>query len=326
MLSRVRTVLVTLLVVITLLTGSLWLWARRNLWYSAAIPIAITRRVADVYFDPRKPLPEFVTEQKLWGDRNDPGREHFRRATAPVIADIADELERAWALTIWTRSQARKVSADLEQTGDPYAVLVAMQAGKGALCGPFALVLREALVANGIPARRVQFMREPPFLSEGHAAVEAFVNGKWVLLDPTFVAYWKVNGVPASLWELRNAHIYRPWGKVEMVESPLPPRETLAQYHVSYAAHLNAVLYEYYEHPLAKRYGLIRYPFLKLLQSNFMQLVKGDPVNRERGSALRINNILVQLIYIQLPIAFIVCAILLAGTYVIGRPSRSSQR
>ena len=326
MVSQVRAVLVTLLAVITLLTASLWLWARRNLWYSAAIPIAITQRVSDVYFDPRKPLPEFVTDQKLWGDRDDPGREKFRRETAPVIAGIEDELARAWKLTIWTRSQCRKVAADLEQTGDPYAVLTGMRAGKGALCGPFALVLREALVANGIPARRVQFMREPPFLSEGHAAIEGFVNGKWVLLDPTFVAYWTVDGVPASLWELRNAYIYRPAGKIEMVESPLPPRETLAQYHVAYGAHLNAVLYEYYEHPLAKRYGLIRYPFFKLLQSNFMQLVQHHSVNRERGSALRINNILVQLIYIQLPIAFIVCALLLAWTYFIGKSSRASQR
>lgn len=321
----VRAVLVTLLIVIVVITASLWVWCRRNLMFSAAIPIHIENRVADAYFDPRRPLPEPVTHFKLWGDTANPDRESFRRETAAVLAGARDDFERAWRLCQWTRGQCKRMGGDLEQVRDPYQALLGMRAGKGALCGPLAYVLREALVSNGIPARVAMFMREPPFISDGHAVVEAFAGGRWVMFDPTFNIYYTVDGVPASVWRLREAHYYRPWGKIDLVEGTLLPGITsIRRYHLSYASQMNAVLYEYYEHPLATKYGLIRYPYLKLLQSNFVHLVRGDKMHTPDRAALRINNILVQLIYIWLPSAFIACSILLALTFVRGRRQRPS--
>jgi hypothetical protein len=318
-----RAVLVTLLVVTAGTAASLWTWCRRNLLFAGAVPIFITVEYESVYFDPRRPLPEPITMEKLWGDRNSPQREHLRQQTRQVLAGASTDFDRARVLCEWTRAQCRQFSADLEQVGDAQAILEGLRAGKGALCGPLARLLREALVANGIPARMVMFMREPPFPSDGHAVVEAFVDGHWVLFDPTFNVHWRVNGEPVSVWQLREAYYYRPWGRVEMVEGHLPLTRTLHNYHVAYAPQLNAVIYEYYENPLARRYGLIRYPFLKLLQSNFVHLVHRDATHTTKTAALRINNILVWLIYVWLPGAFLACAIALLATFI-ERPRRSS--
>jgi len=63
-------------------------------------------------------------------------------------------------------------------------------------CTHFAALLVEALMADGIPARQFYLTFDVPGGDDdSHVCVEAYLDGVWRLLDPTYHRYWMGGGV-----------------------------------------------------------------------------------------------------------------------------------
>lgn len=104
----------------------------------------------------------------------------------------------------WTMNQVQKVGYN-PQGDDPVALLKSVGAGKGALCGDMADLYRHVLAVIGRPSRKIWLYRDL-FSRDSHATVEVFLNGKWVLISPTFGVYFtNSQGEILSAQELKTA-------------------------------------------------------------------------------------------------------------------------
>lgn len=99
-----------------------------------------------------------------------------------------DPVTQAVEALQWTMNQVRKVDYN-PQGDDPEALLKSVKAGSGALCGDMADLYRHTLAVAGIPSRKIWLYRDL-FSLDTHATVEVFLNGKWVLMSPTFGVYF----------------------------------------------------------------------------------------------------------------------------------------
>jgi hypothetical protein len=323
-LVRARPTLITLLLLVAVLNVLLLIWCRRSFALPGAIPVHIAKGTREIYFHPGRPLPPNMTEGMLWGDRTSPSRRKMQQEIAPVIAGKKTDLERAVALRQWVRTQCKRLGPEIEQRSinEPLDMLAAMRAGYSSQCGPMAYVYREALAAAGIPARLVILLRNPPFPSDGHGTVEAYLDGRWVLTDPTFNAHWTIDGRPANAWYIRGVYLFDPHKKhkLEVVNGEYVPDPSVETYQIRYYAQMNTILWEFYPEPYVKRWKLQRYPFTKLLQRNFMTIE--DP-RRETVDVtpFHIYNYMVWIVYVWLPAAVVLLAALVALSFV-RRPAR----
>src|SRR4051812_30860367 len=84
-----------------------------------------------------------------------------------------------WSMDQVTSVEPASVSTDAE------ALLKAVRSGEGALCDQMSLLYTAGLASLGLPARTVWLYRNLPS-RDTHSFVEVPLNGKWVILDPTF--------------------------------------------------------------------------------------------------------------------------------------------
>lgn len=79
-----------------------------------------------------------------------------------------------------------------------------MKGGERAICGDYSTFLQMVLQTSGIPARTVQ-LASKEFAETGnakaptHVTVEALIDGRWILVDPTFDATFSCEGDPRLL-------------------------------------------------------------------------------------------------------------------------------
>jgi hypothetical protein len=108
-------------------------------------------------------------------------REQFRREIGPLPDG---EEERVLAILKWVMNQIPKVENRYAKSS--WQMVIDGRAGKGLLCSGMAQIFFDALLAHGIPARKVILQRNLFDSFDAHTTVEAWVNGKWRLYDPTF--------------------------------------------------------------------------------------------------------------------------------------------
>lgn len=101
------------------------------------------------------------------------------------MSKLANEQARAIAGMAWLMNRVHTVDSPV-MTGSPEQMLAAIESGKGALCGQMAYLLRHVLATLDLPSRTVYLQRNPFDCLDDHTLVEVLVEGRWVLLDPTF--------------------------------------------------------------------------------------------------------------------------------------------
>lgn len=111
-------------------------------------------------------------------------RERFRRELAPIVAKQSTTEAKVLATLEWVMNQIPKVESRSAKSS--WEMVEIGRAGGGLICGGMAQILKDALLAQGIPARSLTFQRNLFDLYDTHASVEAWVEGKWRLYDPTF--------------------------------------------------------------------------------------------------------------------------------------------
>lgn len=91
-----------------------------------------------------------------------------------------DGLENSTAFTVPPEIQFvyNPVNAE-ERTLKTLAAVMNDERNKGLLCAGMAHIYRDALLAQGIPARKVVLKREKMSTHDSHVTVEAWINGKW---------------------------------------------------------------------------------------------------------------------------------------------------
>lgn len=96
--------------------------------------------------------------------------------------------QRARRALAWTVHQVRKVgpSPMKDPLQEPADLLSYVNSGGGALCSGMAVLFLNALSAVDVPARIVSLQRNAFDGNDSHVTVEVRMNGKWVVMDPTF--------------------------------------------------------------------------------------------------------------------------------------------
>jgi hypothetical protein len=132
----------------------------------------------------------------------DAERDLFRRELEPVVGKLVGTEAKVLAILKWVMNQVPKTESWDAQSS--WAMLQHGRSGGGLICGGLAQVLKDALLAVGVPARTVTFQRNPLNFAETHVSVEAWVDGKWRLYDPTFHIALTSAGQRVGVAEARN--------------------------------------------------------------------------------------------------------------------------
>lgn len=103
---------------------------------------------------------------------------------AQILLDDANDKETALMLLNWSMNQVTRIGD--EKPDGAKSALMAGRLGMGLDCGGMALIFDAALHAVGIRSRIVRLHRCPFSASDQHTTVEARIEDRWIILDPTF--------------------------------------------------------------------------------------------------------------------------------------------
>lgn len=144
----------------------------------------------------------------------------------------------------WVMNQCGKI--ELYSLGNAYDALQYARQGGGLSCAPMADIFHESLTLLGMKARKVLLVRS--FLNpyDNHMTVEAFIDGRWQIYDPTFHVSFVKSSEPArflSAIEMNEALIQGSFSEIQPVffgEVSYPAR--LEEYRIHYLPLFNNVL------------------------------------------------------------------------------------
>lgn len=122
---------------------------------------------------------------------------------SPLIKNENDDFQKALIIKEWVMNQVSEAGLGVTAM-TPYAILTEMHEGKSATCGKMSLLYWGALKSVGMDARLIQLIRSVYNKDDTHVAVEVFINGEWIVIDPFFNVYFLVDGKPASAVELQQ--------------------------------------------------------------------------------------------------------------------------
>lgn len=293
-----------------IINAALVLYVKKTLVFGLE-PIRISDNFEEVYFDPNKNIPGYLDRYSIYGDAGEINS--IKQETSELVKNASSDFDKAVILREWVRRQVTETGLEVGNLGlsSPVELLKAMQAGKSASCGPIAKVYLEVLHANGIPAREIDLCRNPPFdIWDTHVTVEAFLDGKWVLQDPTFNMCWKINGAPASAWEIREYVMHRnlKGSGIDAVNTEFIPTPSIDSYYKDPFILFNNLLYIYDSKDENK---IFKYTPLRLLKKNIVQLVKTEP---EIGmSPFRLNSIVLHAVFLYVPLSWGI--VIIAGIF-----------
>lgn len=184
-------------------------------------------------------------------------RERFRRELAPIVAKLDTTEARVLAILEWVMNQIPKVESRSAKSS--WQMVELGRADGGLICSGMAQLFHDALITQGIPARRILLQRNVFDVFDTHATVEAFVDGKWRVYDPTFHVALKANGARIGAYEEQSWLQKRQGTSVEVEflgDVRYPAR--IGAYPIRYEAHFDNVYVE-----LKRSHGIVRaIPFL----------------------------------------------------------------
>ncbi len=132
-------------------------------------------------------------------------REYQESISGESWATSQDELLKSMGALRWCMNRVRNYRPDPVGAEDPVALLKAVEAGKATLCGGMAAIFQHVLAAVGMQSRTVLLQSSIFNPYDAHTTVEVKLNGKWVIMDPTFhVTFTGPEGNWLSAQEIRN--------------------------------------------------------------------------------------------------------------------------
>lgn len=150
----------------------------------------------------------------------------LRGEVSPFIKNLKSDLDKYIAIREWAANQASASgSHKLIKGGDsPWVLIKKLRQGDAARCAIMARTYIGVVNSVGLIAREVALWRYYPLIKglvpNGHNVSEVWVKelNKWVLMDPTYNAYFTIDGLPASALELHKVLAKRT-PKVKVIQS-----------------------------------------------------------------------------------------------------------
>jgi len=100
---------------------------------------------------------------------------------------------------------------------DISSLLAYVKSGGGLDCSGMADLYLDELLENHIKARQISLFRDLGDMYDSHATVEVYLNGKWVIFDPTFNISFTKNGVLIGAEDIHQALIHGTFGDIKPV-------------------------------------------------------------------------------------------------------------
>lgn len=141
-------------------------------------------------------------------------RERFCRELTPIVDKLNSSEAKVLAILEWVMNQIPKVENRYARSS--WRMVEIGRSGGGLICGGMAQLFKDALLTQGIPARVVSFQRNLFDLYDTHASVEAYVDSKWRLYDPTFHLSLKAEGKRVGVFTARDWFIKGIGPRVEL--------------------------------------------------------------------------------------------------------------
>lgn len=113
------------------------------------------------------------------------------------------DVDSAIRLQVWLGNQVSKIDVH-SGSARGYELLQYGMHGGGLACGAMSDIYREALVLLGVPARTVE-LSQSDFRQRTHAVVEALLEGRWRVLDPTFNVTYEGEGGALGVAAIQQA-------------------------------------------------------------------------------------------------------------------------
>lgn len=149
--------------------------------------------------------------------------------------DLPPEFRGKDHLVLLRRLMDAVPKAEAYHSRDIGALFRHVTAGGGTGCSGMADLYLAILQANGIKSRRVAIMRDLYGIWDSHVTVEVFLDGKWVIADPTFHVNFVKDGKLLGAQDIKD-FIYQ--GEIHLVqevflgEVAYPPR--LESYYINW--------------------------------------------------------------------------------------------
>lgn len=107
------------------------------------------------------------------------------------------------------------------------------------LCGGMSEVYIGLLQAFGLHSHILNLLADSALYLSGtgldtHVSVEVYLNGRWVVQDPTFNVHWQIYGQPLDIAGLRNAFLYGFQPEPETDGVPTLPGRALSDYYMPF--------------------------------------------------------------------------------------------
>lgn len=143
-------------------------------------------------------------------------RAYFRQELADLVEREPTTEAKVLSVLSWVMNQFSRVENSQDESS--HDMVLRGQTGGGTLCGGMAQVFRDALLAVDIPARTISFQRNPFDTLDTHMSVEAWVDGKWRMFDPTFHIALRVGGQDGEYVGVLEAREWYLMGRGQPVE------------------------------------------------------------------------------------------------------------
>ena len=204
---RYRFVLISLaLILIVVSTANLFLFSLSRTSSMLGAKIDFDENYSYWEIDPFSKDLSPKDRNRFFGPFDKETRKNLRNSVPADIKLMETDKDKYLALAKWVRGETKKVESEIV-IANPYVNLKEMQAGKGAICGTMTHVFVASANSLGLPARYILLLRDLSYENyDTHAVAEVYIDGQWVVIDPTFNAYYTINGKMASAIEIqRNA-------------------------------------------------------------------------------------------------------------------------
>lgn len=224
-------------------------------------------------------------------------RERFRRELAPIVGKLNATEAKVLATLEWVMNQIPKVESQSAKSS--WEMVEIGRTGGGLICGGMAQIFKDALLAQDIPARSVVFKRDIFATHDTHVSVEAWVDGKWRLYDPTFHLTLKAGDERVGAFEGRDWFISGRGKPVELEflgDVRYPAR--VNKYYIRYEALLNNVFIN-----ARNDAGIIgKTPVLGSLLGGGLKFPSTRQSAGSSKMALRVYRFIYQVTFVALPV------------------------
>jgi hypothetical protein len=144
----------------------------------------------------------------------DSDREQFRRQLLPLLEKSATVEAKVLTVLEWVMNQVSIIGYGYSKSS--WEMVKLGQQGSGLSCAGMGQVFKDALLSVDIPARLVILKRDMFSYWDTHVSVEAWVEGKWRLYDPTFHIVFEAAGESVGAFTAQNWFINRQGPAVQL--------------------------------------------------------------------------------------------------------------